>query len=42
MNMMIEDLARDRMRQIERDSERARQIRQARVAGKAAKAAKAG
>jgi hypothetical protein len=38
MSLLIEDLARDRMRQIQRDSERARQIRQARQARRAAKA----
>jgi len=37
MSFMIEDLARDRMREMQRDSERARQIRQARQARRAAK-----
>lgn len=37
MNMMIEDLARDRIRQIQRDNEKARQIKQARAVRKAAK-----
>jgi hypothetical protein len=39
MSLLIEDLARDRMREIQRDSERSRQIRQARQARRAAKAA---
>ena len=39
MSLLIEDLARDRIRQIERDGERARQIRQARAARRAAKTA---
>jgi hypothetical protein len=34
---MIEDLARDRMREIQRDSERARQVRRARSIRRAAK-----
>jgi hypothetical protein len=37
MSMMIEDLARDRMRQIQRDAERARQIKRAKLARKKAK-----
>jgi hypothetical protein len=36
MSMSIEDLARDRMRQIRADSEAARQVRRARAARKAA------
>jgi hypothetical protein len=32
MSLLIEDLARDRMREIQRDGERARQVRQARAA----------
>ncbi len=39
MSLMIEDLARDRMREIQRDSERTRQIRQVRLARRSAKAA---
>jgi len=35
MSMMIEDLARDRMRQIQRDNEQARQIKRAKAARKA-------
>jgi len=38
MSMMIEDLARDRMRQIQRDNEQARQVKRARAARKAKKA----
>jgi hypothetical protein len=38
MSVMIEDLARDRIRQLQRDTERRRQIRQARTARRAAKA----
>jgi hypothetical protein len=38
MSVMIEDLARDRIRQIQRDTERRRQSRQARTARRAAKA----
>jgi hypothetical protein len=38
MSLMIEDLARDRIRQIQRDTERQRQIRRARDARRAAKA----
>jgi hypothetical protein len=34
MSSIIEDLARDRIRQIERDVERTRQIRQAKAARK--------
>jgi hypothetical protein len=41
MSLLIEDLARDRIRQIERDSERARQVREARSARRAAKSAAA-
>jgi len=37
MSMMIEDLARDRMRQIQRDNEQARQIKRAKLARKKAK-----
>jgi len=37
MSSMIEDLARDRMREIQRDSERARQVRHARSVRRAAK-----
>jgi hypothetical protein len=37
MSSMIEDLARDRMREIQRDTERARQIRRARSARRAAR-----
>ena len=33
MSLLIEDLARDRMREIQRDGERARQVRQARDLG---------
>ena len=36
MSMSIEDLARDRMRQIRADSEVARQVRRAKAARKAA------
>jgi len=36
MSMSIEDLARDRMRQIRTDSEVARQVRRAKAARKAA------
>jgi hypothetical protein len=39
MSLLIEDLARDRIRQIERDSERARQVRQARAVRRSAKQA---
>ena len=35
MSSMIEDLARDRMRQIQRDNEQARQIKRAKAARKA-------
>jgi hypothetical protein len=35
MSMLIEDLARDRMRQMQRDNEKARQIREARAARRA-------
>ena len=38
MSMLIEDLARDRIRQIQRDAEQQRQIRRARDARRAAKA----
>lgn len=38
MNLLIEDLARERMREIQRDSEWAWQVKQARVARRAAKA----
>jgi hypothetical protein len=38
MSSMIEDLARDRIRQIHRDAEQQRQIRRARDARRAAKA----
>lgn len=38
MSMLIEDLARDRIREIQRDVERQRQIRRARDARRAAKA----
>lgn len=38
MNLLIEDLARDRIREMQRDGERARQIRRARQARRAAKA----
>lgn len=41
MSLLIEDLARDRIRQIERDSERARQVRTARKARRSAKSAAA-
>jgi len=34
MSMMIEDLARDRIRQMQRDSERVRQINRAKAARK--------
>ncbi len=34
MSLLIEDLARDRIRQIQRDAERARQIRRAKAARK--------
>ena len=37
MSMMIEDLARDRMRQIQRDNEQVRQIKRAKLARKKAK-----
>ena len=37
MSSMIEDLARDRIREIQRDTERARQVRRARAARRAAK-----
>jgi hypothetical protein len=40
--MLIEDLARDRIRQINRDAEQQRQIRRARDARRAAKARSAG
>jgi hypothetical protein len=36
MHLIIEDLARDRIRQIRADSEAARQVRRARAARKAA------
>lgn len=39
MYPIIEDLARDRMRQIQRDAETSRQVRSARAARKARKAA---
>jgi hypothetical protein len=39
MSSLIEDLARDRMREIQRDAESSRQIRRARDARRAAKAA---
>lgn len=42
MNSMIEDLARDRIRQLHRDAERQRQIRRARLARRAAKTRSAG
>lgn len=42
MNSMIEDLARDRIRQIHRDAERQRQLRRARIARRAAQARSAG
>ena len=42
MNPMIEDLARDRIHQIQRDTERQRLIRRARIARHAAKARIAG
>jgi len=35
MSLLIEDLARDRMREIQRDTERTRQIRKARAARRA-------
>ncbi len=35
MSSLIEDLARDRIRQIERDAERTRQVRRAKAARKA-------
>ncbi len=35
MSSLIEDLARDRIRQIERDTERTRQVRRAKAARKA-------
>ena len=38
MSMLIEDLARDRIRQINRDAEQQRQVRRARAARRAAKA----
>ena len=38
MSSLIEDLARDRMREIQRDAESSRQIRRAREARRAAKA----
>ena len=38
MFFLIEDLARERIREIQRDSERAWQVKQARVARRAAKA----
>jgi hypothetical protein len=41
MNLLIEDLARDRIREMQRDGERARQIRRARQARRAAKAQRA-
>jgi hypothetical protein len=41
MSLLIEDLARDRIRQIERDSERARQVRVAKNARRAARLAAA-
>jgi len=37
MSLLIEDLARDRIRQIERDGERARQVRFAKKARRAAR-----
>ena len=37
MSSMIEDLARDRMREIQRDGERARQVRRARAIRKSAR-----
>lgn len=37
MSLLIEDLARDRMRQVQRDNERVRQVRQARAARRAAR-----
>lgn len=40
MSSMIEDLARDRMREIQRDAEMTRQARRARALNKAAKSAR--
>ncbi|MGS0688295.1 hypothetical protein ACVBEQ_24575 [Nakamurella sp. GG22] len=40
MSSMIEDLARDRMREIQRDAEMTRRVRRARALDRAAKAAR--
>jgi|GEM_PF-1317908 len=37
MSSMIEDLARDRMREMQRDGERARQVRKARAVRRSAR-----